>query len=327
MFEPGVGEELSIALVNAVLMALWVVLPGLLFGYIRQSLVARRLRPEFSLRKSEAIELDRAVVLYEKVRHRLAEIDQGDGLSVWRVLFECRADICQAHADELEDLKAHAHHLRTTIIRLKRRPFQRLRTWVHIKSSQFALSCALAAHLIGLALLIVAFYFPDRPVWGMGLTLGGRSQLAWYPFDPHVFYANAVASGFAALAAPFFYLVRWAGLHHEFTLEYCVLQEFAETMPGQPSDQPCGDAAQDASQQVDLSENDGNTNWFAVLQVSPSARIEEVEKSYKVLIKQNHPDRVHGMSPAIRKLAEMETKKLNIAYQQAVNSVSSTATN
>ena len=40
--------------------------------------------------------------------------------------------------------------------------------------------------------------------------------------------------------------------------------------------------------------------------------------AYKVLIKQNHPDRVHDMSPALIRLAESETKKINAAYQQAL---------
>ena len=44
----------------------------------------------------------------------------------------------------------------------------------------------------------------------------------------------------------------------------------------------------------------------------------EVKEAYKVLIKQNHPDRVHDMSPAFKTLAEAETKKLNAAYRQAL---------
>ena len=60
MFGVGVREEIVVALVNAVLLALWGVLPALLLAYIRQSAAVGRLRPEFSLRQSEAEELDRA---------------------------------------------------------------------------------------------------------------------------------------------------------------------------------------------------------------------------------------------------------------------------
>jgi hypothetical protein len=40
-----------------------------------------------------------------------------------------------------------------------------------------------------------------------------------------------------------------------------------------------------------------------------------------MLLKQNHPDRVHNMSLAFRRLAESETKKLNIAYAEALASL------
>jgi curved DNA-binding protein CbpA len=55
-----------------------------------------------------------------------------------------------------------------------------------------------------------------------------------------------------------------------------------------------------------------------VLGLSPAATIEDVRDAYKTLIKQNHPDRVHGMAPIFRALAEAETKKINAAYRQAL---------
>jgi DnaJ-class molecular chaperone len=54
--------------------------------------------------------------------------------------------------------------------------------------------------------------------------------------------------------------------------------------------------------------------------VSETATVEEVKEAYKALIKQNHPDRVQGMSPAFKELAEAETKKINAAYREALNS-------
>ncbi len=46
--------------------------------------------------------------------------------------------------------------------------------------------------------------------------------------------------------------------------------------------------------------------------------MDEVKQAYKVLVNQNHPDRVFKMSAAFRELAEGETKKLNIAYAEAL---------
>ena len=79
MLELASGRELWIALFNALVLGLWAVLPLLLLYYAKQLLAARRVRPEFSLRKSEAFELDRATEVYNKVRCRLAEMrNQGD---------------------------------------------------------------------------------------------------------------------------------------------------------------------------------------------------------------------------------------------------------
>ncbi len=317
MLALGVGEDFSVAVLNAGILALWAVLPGLLFGFTRQLLVARRIRPEFSLRKSEVLELDRAVPLYQRACYRLQELsDQSAGAGgLWSDLLGRRADIWRRHVDELEDLYAHAHHLRATITRLKRRPLERLRSWVHIVSSQFALGGAIAAHIVGLALLIFLFHV----IWMDELTSRETNPLVWYPLDARLFYANAIAAGFAAVVAPVFYVVRWASLRQEYWVELCALKAFANTDPLQIIAQP--QAEQPDQQQADSSVLGGDNSWFGVLGLSHSATIDEVKEAYKALIKQNHPDRVHGMSPAFGKLAEAETKKLNAAYQLALFSV------
>jgi DnaJ-class molecular chaperone len=63
-----------------------------------------------------------------------------------------------------------------------------------------------------------------------------------------------------------------------------------------------------------------DASWIEILGVSETATVEEVKEAYKALIKQNHPDRVQGMSPAFKELAEAETKKINAAYREALNS-------
>jgi hypothetical protein len=319
MFVPESGGELSALLVNAVLLALWAALPGLILAYIRQVLAARKIRPEFALRKSENSELDRAVALYDQVRRRLETIEQQVEMPtrLWRALFD-RADDA-SDTEERDDLRAHAQHLRGTIARLKRQPLQRLYSWVHAASAQSALAGAIAAYGVALALAIAASQAPGQAAWADELNAGARHAVVWYPLDARLFYANAVAAGFAAAAAALFYLLRRARLRRDYELEICAFEDLAYSDPLRPVEpSPEDQVASDPSQQADANENNANDTWFAVLGLSSAATIEDVRQAYKTLIKQNHPDRVHGMAPVFRALAEAETKKINAAYRQAL---------
>jgi DnaJ domain len=320
MFEPSVGEELSLALANAVLLALWPVLPALVFGVVRHSLTAGCVRPRLSFRPFETVELDRAVLLHQRVCRGLDEIkDSGEpAKDFWQALLRRKAHIRPHHVDEFEGLEAHRRYLRTTIRQLKRRPFQRLRAWIHTVSSQSAVNAALATHVVVLAFLIAAFHISVQPAWADELSR--THSVLWYPLDERLFYANAVATFLAALAAPAFYLVRRASLRQECWLEFRALKELANSDPNEAIEEPqFGDAAHDAN----AGTNGDDPNWSAVLGLSPSATMEEVKEAYKALVKQNHPDRVHGMSAAFMNLAETETKKINAAYRQALISAHS----
>jgi hypothetical protein len=323
MVELGSSQEVSLALVNAILLALWPVLPGLLLGYARKALALRHTRPEFSLRRSEALELDRAVRLYEDVRNRLKTLEnEGErSKSLWEGLL--RQDGIERDNDEVDDLHAHAQFLREAIVRLKRRPLQRLRSWMHLISSKSALGRGLAAHVVGFALLLVIFRGPEQPAWADEVTTGARTVLAWYPFDARLFYANAVATGFSAAAVPLFYLARWIGLRREYGYEFNTFKALARSDPGQLFDQlDIAEAGADAATGADTNEAGADEAWQDVLGLPSSATIEQVKEAFKRLVKQNHPDRLHDMSPALRTLAETETKRLNAAFRQALVIVS-----
>jgi len=316
----GVGEELQVALLDASMLALLAVLPVFAVGYARQLLAARRLRPEFSLRLYEAIELNRALTEYERVWRRRKELlDVADGARPWwRTLLRPRTEIASPHVDEFEEVDAHARHLQAAIIRLKRGPLRRLKLLVRILCSRFALGGALAVHVLLLTLLMVAL----ESSWAGELIVSAKNPMTypmtWYPLDARIFYANAAAAILAAASAPAFFLLRWVNLRHRYSFEFCALKEFAYGDPNRVIEQLKADGeipAADAS-----NDNDGDA-WFAVLGLSPSATIEEVKEAYKSLIKQNHPDRVHGMARAFVTLAETKTKKLNAAYQYALFSL------
>jgi hypothetical protein len=299
---------------------LWAALPVLVIGYIRQARATRRIRPEFSLRKSEISELDRAVALYDQVCRRLEVIEQTTETPrrFWRALFARPDDGRDVDAEERDDLQAHAQHLRGAIARLKRRPLQRLRAWVHAASARSALAGAIAAYGVALALAIAASQAPGQAAWADELS--ARHTIVWYPLDARLFYANAVAAGFAVAAAALFYLLCRARLRRDYELEICAFKDLANSDPLRPVEPPAEEdlAASGPSQWTEANENNVSDTWFAVLGLSSAATIEDVRNAYKTLIKQNHPDRVHGMAPIFRALAEAETKRINAAYRQAL---------
>jgi DnaJ domain len=331
MLELG-GGDLSAAAVNAFLLALWVVLPALLLSYLRQSVLTRRLRPDFTLRKSETGELNRALSLYGDVRARLEEIHNGPELSKssWWFAVTPPSDTPDSN-DEFEDLRAHAQHLRAMISRLRNQPLLRLRSWVHSKAAQFALGHAVAVYAVSFVLLLLlAFHIAAQPVWAEDLNSHASDVLVWYPFDPRLFYANAIATGFTMVAMPILYWVRRFDLGRDHSVEFCLFKDMAnlgpwETIYEEKIDSEDGKAPEeDASAKKDADQPDiailTDDNWITILGVSEAATIEEVKEAYKALIKQNHPDRVQGMSTAFKDLAETETKKINAAYREALNS-------
>jgi hypothetical protein len=314
------SENISVMLLNAALLALWPVLPVLIVCYARQFLIARRTRPIFALRKSEADELHRARRLFGQVRDRINRIDQQaePRTGFWR-FFRALAPVADgADADEMDDLHAHARHLQATIRRLTRLPLQRLNYWVHVRSSLFACAVAVAAHAAALALLLALFHVFEQSVWAQHLV-ESTTRGAWYPFDERIFQANAVATGYACVSATLFYVVRRALLRRAYSLEFSFFRQFAKNGPAQANDRPeYEQPADELVNGIEAGSVDGGGDWIAVLGVSAQATINEVKHAYKILIKKNHPDRVQDMSPAFRTLAEAETRKINAAYRQAL---------
>jgi hypothetical protein len=181
-------------------------------------------------------------------------------------------------------------------------------------SSRFALGGALAVHVLLLTLLTVAL----QSSWASELMISAKNPLSWYPLDARIFYANAAAAILAAGSAPAFFFLRWINLRRRYAFEFCALKEFAYGDPSRVIEQLKADGEiPPADAMVD---SDGDA-WFTVLGLSPSATVEQVKEAYKSLIKQNHPDRVHGMAQAFMTLAETNTKKLNAAYQYALFSL------
>lgn len=58
-------------------------------------------------------------------------------------------------------------------------------------------------------------------------------------------------------------------------------------------------------------------DWWMVLGIAPEATFETAKRAYLLKIKQYHPDRVTGLGPEFIQLAELKSKELNRALDQA----------
>lgn len=76
------------------------------------------------------------------------------------------------------------------------------------------------------------------------------------------------------------------------------------------------DFAQGKSRRND--EDTKERTWFEVLDVTPSATVEEIKAAYRERARQYHPDRVEGLGPELRQIAERRMKELNVAYDRAL---------
>jgi hypothetical protein len=322
MFGLLVGEDISIALADVSLLALWLVLPALMLCYVRQWLLARLIRPAFALRKSEEDELDRAVRLFARVQGRLESLSERmkSRNSFWRALRAPSSDGGSPEGDELDDLQVYSEHLQAVIVRLRRRPLHRLRGWIHCRSVQSACGAAAALHVLVLALFIALFQASYQSPWTHEIG-PNMAALVRYPGNEQFFDANALAAGITGMMAPLFYLVRRAALRRAYSLEFIFFKELANGGPASPSRTRCGNGAEDATEAIDAREDRQGGDWIGILGLSEAATVHEVKQAYKILIRQNHPDRVQDMSLAFKSLAEAETKKINAAYRQALLSV------
>jgi len=313
------SEANSVAVVNAALIGLTLVLPALLVGYVRQA--TSRVSADFSLRRLEAFELDRAEAQYRRISQRMSEIDRlakGGVGSLWKRLRH-RLDIKRQYRAEIEDLRTNARHLRASIVLFRGRPIRRLHAWVHLISSRFAFAGSLASYLTILVPATVFIFFSEQPLWAQDLATTLETAIIWKPFDADpLLYVNAITSSLVLMLAPFLYITRRARLYSDHRMQTKALRDFAVADP----DRLVQDETLLTSRLHDpLTDASNNDNCFAILGLSAAATGDEIKEAYRAKVRLNHPDRVHGLAPAFHKLAEAETKKLNVAYEEALVAV------
>lgn len=62
-------------------------------------------------------------------------------------------------------------------------------------------------------------------------------------------------------------------------------------------------------------------NYYTMLQVTPTASVKEIQKAYRRLVKQYHPDHLQQASPQKRRQSEEKLKQIIIAYTILSNPV------
>lgn len=313
-----INEALGLAFDNVTLLALLVALSTLLLGYIQCELAGRRLSTDFSLRKLESMELARSLLLYRKASDRLREIylestrlDGADRRDRRRRRIEFR----ERHASEFQDLSDYARDLRSTIIRIRGRPLQRYKSWAQVMSLQVGFRRSINAYFLTAVTLSVLFSRSQGEAHARSVKDAIDAFTQWKLFD-----GALNASGLLIVAAigvlPIFYLRHRLKLRKLHAVQIRLLQDLASADTDKVHRSPAGGAAdQGSTTSLEFSDE---PSCFNVLGLSPSATVEDVKNAYKVLVKQTHPDRVQDMSLMIRKMAESETKKLNVAYAEAL---------
>src|SRR5262245_690431 len=225
------SSETFVLCANAFAVGCLIVFPALIAAYAFCQARVRQVGVDFSLGRLESTELDRAVLLYRRVAERQQEIQRECAQVTGGLLarYQHRRSLRRQFADERDQLGAYAIHLRSAIIRLRRRPILRFERWARAVSTYFALSCGLVAYL-GAWVALIAIYQPDHPTW-QNLLDDLQVLLPWMPVDFHLLYGNLLASSLALAAMPMFYCGRRVALSRSHDLQLRDLRAFADADP------------------------------------------------------------------------------------------------
>jgi hypothetical protein len=318
MLGGAINDALGLAFGNVTLLALLAAVSILLFGYIRYELLERSIATDFSLRKLESLELARALLLYRKASDRLRQIwlekARSSG-SEWRGRRRRRIEFREKYASELQDLDNFIRDLRSTIVAISCRPLHRYRSWAQVISLQVAFRRSVDAYFLVAAMLSALFFLSQGATRARGLKDAIDSFTQWRPFDGAL-SASWLLIGTSVGVLPIVYVRNRLKLRKMHAQQIRTLEVLASA----DTDRICHSQADEATDQPSTAtlEPDDRRSCFEVLGVSSSATLEDVRQAYRALIKQTHPDRVQDMSPIIKQIAEAETKKLNIAYTEAL---------
>src|ERR1043166_9151573 len=153
---------------NAMLIALLVLPLTLAMGFARACFLARRSQPDFSLRKLESFELERAVILLQKVVRRIEGIAGTVDAGAHRSKRSRQKSLRQIFGHELEDLETYARDLRSTIITIRSGPLQVYRRGIPVVRPRYLGGCTGAFSPVGQPVASVVPFWAEPKWWPLG---------------------------------------------------------------------------------------------------------------------------------------------------------------
>lgn len=193
-----ISQAFDVAFGNMTLLGLLAALSTLLLGYIQCELIERRVSTDFSLRKLETTELDRALLLFRKASDRVREIHLESAqlaAAERRDRRRRRIELREKFTSELQDLGDYTRDLRSTIARIRSRPLHRYRSWEHVISLQAAFRRSIDAYFL-IVLMLSAFYLLSQ-----GTTRAGSVKDAIDAFTQWTPFNSALNAGWLLIGA------------------------------------------------------------------------------------------------------------------------------
>ena len=76
--------------------------------------------------------------------------------------------------------------------------------------------------------------------------------------------------------------------------------------------------SKDSPKQEHPQKQSTDKSWYKILDVNPSSSLDEIKLAYKKKISMYHPDKVSSMGPEFNEIAQIKSKEINSAYDEAV---------
>ncbi len=329
-----------IVLVGLILLAAVVFIPVILILAALFTLTAQRpSAPTTEARRTLQV-LHEELWALNKRRDDLTE--QGDSAGITRNvgdgLYSRRSKLGKRISAELEEVLPRISELESETKRRREAPYLEYVSWARRKS----LNSALILTIVSYPVLFTIYFFVISDVAPTLSSWVSHNLLVSIQGLRDEIYGAAFAAGLTSVVALLaLYPIRHASLQvRHRNLERELLTYASDRQePRQASMGPWGErmreqresrsenereqggrkgAQQGGEQSRDLSDRLDEKPWFAILDVSPTASIDEINASYRIRIAKNHPDLVAKLDPAIQELAAARSKELNRARDEGL---------